>query len=189
MTRFRGWRAAALSVFAVAATACSDSGPTQPEPQYTIEETVSEAPVDMSSVAVYRSGSPPHRAAVMAWIGPEGGTLRLLDMEIVVPAGAVAIRTKFRIKLPADPKQLNRALAEFEPHGVTFLQPVTLRMPYRSTTADGTTPSVIWWNGASWIRYETTLLPDGRVETQTDHFSFFATELLGRIIGITPVGG
>jgi hypothetical protein len=147
----------------------------------------SEATVDVSKVAVYRSGPAASSSSVSTWIGPEGGTLRLLDFEIVVPPGALTGATKFRIKLPGDSKKLDRAMAEFQPHDVTFLQPVMLRMPYLGTTAEGTTPSVIWWNGTSWTRYQTTLLPDGRAETTTDHFSFFGTELLES--GITPVGG
>jgi hypothetical protein len=185
MRRICGWHAAALTVLVVAATGCSEGGPTQPEPSYAIEDTDIESLVDVTRVATYRSGPPPS-TSVAAWIGPEGGTLRLLEIEIVVPPGAVTASTRFRIKLPGDPKKLKYAFAEFQPHDVRFLEPVTLRLPYRGTTAEGTTPGVVWWNGTSWIPYPTTLLPDGRVETTTDHFSFFGT-LLG--IGITPVGG
>jgi hypothetical protein len=182
MSRLCGWRAAALALVVVV-TACADGGPTVPAPQFS--ETA-EAAVDVSRVALYRTGSPPYGTSATAWIGPQGGTLRLLDIEVVVPPGAVTGATKFRIKLPADPKKAEHALAEFQPHNVTFVKPVTLRMPYRGTSAEGLTPSVIWWNGSSWIRYPTKLLPDGRLETTTSHFSYYGTE---REPGITPVGG
>jgi hypothetical protein len=174
-------------LLASAAGACSDGGPTQPDPSYVVTEDVAESTVDVSRVAEYRINAPTSSMSVSAWIGPSGGTLRLLDFEVVVPPGAVLVSTKFRIKLPSDAKKLDHALAEFQPHGVPFLQPVTLRMPYRGTTAEGQTPSAIWWNGVSWVRYPTTLLSEGRLEITTDHFSFFGTELF--VPGITPVGG
>jgi hypothetical protein len=186
MSRLRGWRTAALSLLVLAA-GCSDGGPMQPEPQYSLDLLSFEATVDVSRVARYRTSAQLYHASESAWIGPEGGTLRLMDFELVVPRGAVLLPTKFRIKLPTDPKKLQHALAEFQPHLVTFLKPVMLRMPYRGTTAEGLTPSVIWWYGTGWVRYPTTLLPDGRLETTTNHFSFFGTELLAP--GITPVGG
>jgi ZU5 domain len=184
MKRFRGWRAAVVPLF-IGAAACSEVGPTQPEAQYGTAGGPSELPRDLSSVAEYANPQS-SRKSMTAWIGPMGGTLRLLDVEIVVPPGAVTAPTRFRIRLPGDPKQLALALAELQPHGMTFLQPVTVRLPYRGTTAEGFEPIVIWWSGESWIRFPTTLLPDGRVQTQTDHFSFFGT---GLFRGITPVGG
>ena len=189
MSRLCGWQAAALTVLVVVATGCSEGSPTQPEARYALEEAntelLVESLVDVTRIASYRLG-PASSTSIVSWIGPQGGTLRLLDIEIVVPPGAVTAPTRFRIKLPGDPKKLKYAFAEFQPHDVRFLAPVTLRLPYRGTTAEGFTPGVIWWSGTSWIPYPTTLRPDGRVETTTDHFSFFGTLL---DIGITPVGG
>lgn len=185
MSRYAGLNRAAVVLLVALAAGCVEQQATEPVRQYEVVEGVA---ADVSWVATYRTGTPTSSVSASQWIGPEGGTLRLLDFEVVVPPGAVSTLTKFRIKLPADPKRLNRALAEFEPHNVPFAQPVTLRMPYRGTSAEGETSNVIWWNGARWIRYATTLLPDGRLETMTDHFSEFGTEDLDER-GITPVGG
>lgn len=121
MSRPCGWHAAALTLLVAAAAGCNGGGPTQPEPQYSSHETL-EASLDVSRVAVYRGGSPPYSASVASWIGPEGGTLRLLDIEVIVPPLAVTEPTRFRIRLPRDPRKLHLALAEFRPHHVTFLR-------------------------------------------------------------------
>jgi hypothetical protein len=144
--------------------------------------------VDASAIARYSEGAV-RFAWTKAWIGPAGGSVRLLDFEIVVPPGAVGKTTQFEIRLPMDQTAAERAMAEFRPHNVTFAKPVTLRLPLRSTTADtsDTVPRVLWWNGAGWVVYPTTLTTDGRIETTTDHFSTYGTEDPSR--GITPVGG
>ena len=113
----------------------------------------------------------------------------LLDFEIEVPAGAVSSWTIFSIKLPLSLTSMNRAFAEFGPHRVRFAVPVRLRMPYSGTSAEGKVPSIVWWNGRQWVRYPARLLPDGRIETTTDHFSEWGTEEYFAAPGITPVGG
>ena len=64
-----------------------------------------------------------------AFIGPKGGVLRLpqLGFELVVPPGAVADTTKFRVTALA-----GSALAyEFEPHGAKFKVPLIFRQDNR----------------------------------------------------------
>jgi hypothetical protein len=150
---------------------------------------VSVAP-DLNVVARFKPGKLPAHVfgSASAWIGPAGGSLKLLDFELVVPAGAVSDYTFFSIKLPLALTTLNRAYAEFGPHHVKFAEPVLLRMPYRGTSADGKSPSIVWWSGTRWVRYQTTLLSDGRIQTATDHFSEFGTEE-NPDRGVTPVGG
>jgi hypothetical protein len=184
----RGLRRAAhvlaLLPLLAGATACQELG----EANIVTPQFGSSGTADISRIAVYRDGPPSLTIAwAMAWIGPQGGSLRILDFEVIVPPNAVSKVTRFAIRLPVDPGIADHALAEFEPHNVQFAQPVTLRLPYRGTSAESSTSSILWWNGAVWVRYPTIVLPDGRLETTTTHFSEYGTEEPQR--GITPVGG
>lgn len=164
---------------------CADtSAPTAVEPQFGV---TSSSP-DVSAIARYQDGAPAVQFAwTKTWIGPAGGSARLLDFEIIVPPGAVSKVTLFEIRLPMDRSGAERAMAEFRPHNVTFAQPITIRLPYRGTTAEGSTTKVLWWDGVQWVPFTTTQTLDGRIETQTLHFSTYGTEEPQR--GITPVGG
>lgn len=142
---------------------------------------------DLDSVARYtspRSSNGVERATV--WIGPEGGSIRLHDFEVVVPAGAVDTEMRFEIKILPQPAHRAHAWASFSPHNHSFNVPVTLRVPYQATESAGAPDThVMWWNAGTWTELPTTLTPDGRLETQTDHFSKYATQRRG----ITMVGG
>lgn len=118
-------------------------------------------------------------------IGSEGGSLRIGDFEIVVPAGAVDKPTQFYIHLPVDPRLAWRAYAEFGPHQ-TFLKPVTIRVPSAGTNAADLDPVVAWWQGRYWVPFPTTPTSDGRLEAQTSHFSYYGTYLRK---GLTTLGG
>lgn len=177
--------ASALSLALLAGTGCADLGEHGIlDPQHS-----NGSSPDLSRIAVYSDGAPQLTIAwAMAWIGPAGGSVRLLDFELIVPPGAVSRSTRFAIRLPVDPGAANHALAEFEPHNVTFAQPVTIRLPYRGTSAEDATSRVLWWSGSSWVAYPTVLLEkDGRLQTTTTHFSTYGTEDPSR--GITPLGG
>jgi hypothetical protein len=187
MYRIVGRCVAAFALCFVSLAGCADIDPVEP---VVPEEQFLLALIPNAGVlAEYRSSllslfTP--RTAIRS-IGPEGGSVELPGFEVVVPKGAVSGWTRFSIELPGSLLEAKRAFAEFEPHGVTFALPVTIRLPYRGTSAEGRKPSIIWWDGAAWVRYPTTLRSDGLVEAQTDHFSVFGTEDPGR--GITPVGG
>jgi hypothetical protein len=169
-------------VLAGAACAGQDSPTEVSAPQFS-----SGSGPDVSRIATYSGGAPQVTVAwAMKWIGPAGGTLRLLDFEVVVPPGAVSSTTRFSIRLPVDPQTSGHALAEFQPHNVTFAVPVTLRLPYAGTTAENTDARVLWWSGAAWVPFATEVV-DGRLQTTTTHFSTYGTEDPGR--GITPLGG
>ena len=184
MNRLTPRRCVALLLVALGTAACSDhSALTAPVPQYS-----GVSGPDIEAIAQYRQGAPQFTIAwSMAWIGPEGGSVRMLDFEVVIPPGALARRTRIAIRLPVDPKSSTHAYAEFEPHGLQFAKPVTLRLPYSGTTAESAPSSVLWWSGSVWERFPTVVLPDGRIETTTTHFSTYGTEQPGR--GITPLGG
>ena len=144
-------------------------------------------PGDLCTVAQYLPGAPtPGRQMVSAFIDETGGSLRLGDFEIIVPAGAVTGKTRFAIMLPP-PGHGDRAFAEFLPHNLDFAVPVTIRLPFSATNAAPGAP-VTWWsqNGKSWVDQPTSATADGRIEAQVSHFSFYATRLRS---GITIAGG
>ncbi|HEX6560056.1 MAG TPA: hypothetical protein VF021_11355 [Longimicrobiales bacterium] len=145
----------------------------------------------MNSLARYRSGPPQITIGfAMKAIGPAGGTISLAGFEAVVPAGAVSKWTMFTIRLPIDRTMSDYVWASFGPHGMQFSVPVTLRLPYRGTTSEGDTAThVMWFDGAAWVELPTTFTQDGRIQTQTTHFSDYGTEETDPSKGIEPVGG
>ncbi|HEX6558045.1 MAG TPA: hypothetical protein VF021_01240 [Longimicrobiales bacterium] len=149
------------------------------------ERDSDDAP-DLRAIARFTSRpAPPDPLHDHAMIGPEGGSLRVADFEIVVPAGAVARPTLFRIRVPVDPRAAQHAYAEFLPHA-RFNLPVTIRLPRATTDAPQLSP-VLWWNGDEWVALPTTQTLDGRIEAQTSHFSIFGTAATQK--GITILGG
>ena len=115
-------------------------------------------------------------ASATKLIGPHGGSLSLLGFEVVVPPGAVTKTTLFTIRLPVDLATSQFVRAEFAPHQ-EFAAPVTIRLPLKGTTAEGNGATrILWWNGYDWEPFPTTLTSDGRIETQTWHFSEYGTE-------------
>jgi hypothetical protein len=141
----------------------------------------------LDQLARYHSG--PMQVAIglaRKMIGPEGGHLALGDFEIIVPPGAVDKATIFSIRLPVDPHASEFVRAIFGPHQ-TFDAPVTIRLPLRGTTAENTAARVLWWSGAEWEPYPTNPTADGRIETETWHFSEFGTEDPSK--GIILIGG
>lgn len=164
-------------------SACVDSGTS-------VDLTSEPLPGDLCSIAEFDTTVAINGARIVsAFIDSAGGSLRLGDFEIVVPAGAVATKTRFSIKLPPanSSSASKRALAEFSPHNVDFAQPVTIRLPLEATNADPDAP-ITWWstNGKQWVDQPTTATTDGRIEAQVDHFSYYGTRLRR---GITIAGG
>ena len=154
--------------------------------QDTVAEDSEPLPEDLCAVALYLPDAPrPGRTMEAAMIGPEGGSLRLGDFEIIVPAGAVSTPTRFSIALPAGGKAADHALAEFLPHNRTFALPLTIRLP-RATTESAPGVPVTWWQKSTktWIDQQTVEVGDGRIETSVDHFSYYATRR-----GVTIAGG
>lgn len=173
---------------ALVLSACGDTQ-TAVEPRISprFSESVDARPNEAAQVAKY-SGNLPQSGFAMTMIGPRGGSLRLGEFEIVVPAGAVDAPTAFTIHLPLNvPGAAALAMAEFGPHGRNFKVPVTIRAPHLGTTAEADTGSrILWWTGSSWVPYPTRLREDGRLETTTTHFSEWGTE---ESRGITTAGG
>lgn len=143
---------------------------------------------DLTKLARYTDGRPKVLLGIAAAnIGPDGGRVKLLDFEVVVPPGAVAQSTRFSIKMPADPTGSEYVYAEFTPHGATFAVPVTLILPYKGTTSEGSDVRVMWNDAGTWVPFETSLTADGRIRATTNHFSEYGTEE-GNSKGITLNG-
>ena len=146
----------------------------------------------LEQLARYRSG--PLQVSVgvaVKVIDSAGGKLSLGDFEIVVPPGAVEAPTAFTIRLPVDVSASEFVRAHFGPHR-NFLIPVTIRLPLKGTTSEGSHQArVMWWNESEWVPFETRITDDGRVETQTWHFSEYGVEdtlYKGVILGNRPCG-
>ena len=169
----------------ILASACSDT-PMAPisRPQ---NATVSDG--GLAKVARYKSNIPRSGTTVGKWIGPQGGTVSLSGFEIQVPPNAVSAPTLFTISVPWDARKLERVIADFGPSGMQFDVPVTITLPYQGTSSEDATlpPHVLWNNGIDWVPLPSWLTNDGRIQTQTNHFSEYGTEDPGR--GITTAGG
>jgi hypothetical protein len=60
----------------------------------------------------------------------------------------------------------------------------------KGTTAEGdNTVHVLWFDGQQWIEQKTTPTLDGRIQTQTNHFSDYGTEQIQPSKGIIVTGG
>ena len=170
-------------VLGLAVLSCGEHTPVEPafSPQFSLEAS------KLDQLARYRSG--PLQVTIglaLKTIGPQGGRIALGGFEVIVPPGAVEKATRFTIRLPVDPHASEFVRAQFGPHQ-SFAVPVTLRLPWRGTTAENTEARVLWWNGTAWEAYPTTATADGRIETQTSHFSEFGTEDPSK--GIILIGG
>ncbi|MCZ7679048.1 MAG: hypothetical protein M5U28_09965 [Sandaracinaceae bacterium] len=78
-------------------------------------------------------------------MGAEGGTLELEDLELRVPAGAVAAGTVITVTVesaaPPAPFTGFSPVFRFEPAGLVFDEPVTVRLPF---DGDPAVASVFW---------------------------------------------
>jgi hypothetical protein len=124
------------------------------------------------------------------WIGPEGGRLDFHGFAIDVPAGAVSRTTQFSIRLPVTTDGSDHVIAEFGPHNTTFAEPLTIELPYRGTTIEGSaSATVVWWN-EGWVDMGGSVTADGeRLSTTTDHFSTYGTTDDARGPGVSTSGG
>jgi hypothetical protein len=185
MNRVTHVAVAALLLFSVA---CSDE-PVTPSSAAVRPQLATTQGGDLTKLARWSDGGPHILFGfAMKSIGPAGGTIKIAGFEVIVPPGAVAKPTNFTIKLPADPSGSRYVWAEFGPHNQTFAFPVTLILPYRGTTSEGSESPVhvLWNNGGNWVPFETTVTADGRIQTKTNHFSEYGTEETAR--GITLAG-
>jgi hypothetical protein len=173
MNRFTYIAVLALAIFSAS---CSDEPVTASRadgrPQFATAQGG-----DLSALARYIDGRPKILLGISAaTIGPAGGRLKLVDFEVIVPAGAVSTPTRFTIRMPADPTGSEYVYAEFSPHGTTFAVPLTIILPYKGTTSEGSEVHVMWNNAGEWVPFETSFTADGRIQAKTNHFSEYGTE-------------
>ncbi|MEX1184257.1 MAG: hypothetical protein WEF86_13575 [Gemmatimonadota bacterium] len=179
---------ALVLVVAVVLGSCDYDTPSAPVELSRAAALVEAAP-DTSVVAHLLPGGQHNGTQVAgAVIGAAGGSVALGDFEIIVPAGAVALPTRFSIRLPnaAQQNKLGYAYAEFGPHNVDFAVPVTLRMPHAATDA-APDAAALWWNGTGWDGLTTAYTGDGRIETAVGHFSYYGVSRAP--FGFTLPGG
>jgi hypothetical protein len=164
-----------LTVLALALVAwsCGDQAPTGPAQPRQFSSMSNQ----YDHLARYQTGQLHLTIAfAMKMIGPDGGQLALAGFELIVPPGAVSKYTLFSIRLPVDLTSSEYVRAEFGPHQ-EFAVPLTIRLPLKGTTAENAGDAhILWWNGYDWEPFATTATSDGRIETQTWHFSEFGTE-------------
>lgn len=171
-------------LLAVVAASCADDAGVAPagSPQFASTDA------KLARLAQYQNGPLRITVALAAkTIGPAGGSISILGFEAVVPPGAVSKNTRFTIRVPVDPHNSEYVRAEFGPHGQRFAVPITLRLPLKGTTAEGSsTVRILWWDGLQWVPFDSQLTADGRIETLTNHFSEYGTEdpgMKGIILG------
>lgn len=106
-------------------------------------------------------------------VGAEGGTLALEDLELHVPAGAAAAGTVITVTVeggaPPAPFSAFSPVFRFEPAGLVFDEPVTVRLPFEG---DPAVASVFWTtlSGAAYAPVTTRV--EGRVAiVESTHFS------------------
>jgi len=183
----------ALALLAlVAGPGCADRGvPTAPAPAAVPAFGQGGSP-NLASIATFRQRPAVTIAWAKKWIGPEGGRLDFQGFAIVVPAGAVDRVTQFSISLPVDPQGSEHVVAEFGPHNRQFAQPVTVELPFRGTSIEGSTaPTIVGWNDL-WMDKGASRTTDGqRLTTQTYDLTTYATSDAVTLRGgsITVSGG
>lgn len=161
-----------ILALALVASSCGDQTAVEPGLRREFSATADK----FDKLARYQSG--PQTLTIgfaMKFIGPQGGSLSLAGFEMVVPPGAVSKVTLFSIRLPVDLSSSQFVRAEFGPHQ-EFAAPITIRLPLKGTTAEDSPAHILWWNGYDWEPFATTFTTDGRIETQTWHFSEYGTE-------------
>jgi hypothetical protein len=132
---------------------------------------------DLDRIARFRVKPQTSYGWAKKWIGPAGGRLDFLGFAIVVPPGAVDKVTMFSIQVPLDREGSERVMAEFGPHNKAFAVPVQIEFPLANTSIEtSATPTVVWWDGTSWVDIGAALTPDGqRLRATTPHFSTYGT--------------
>lgn len=164
------WNAALM---VVASVACSLSAGCK-DPPVAVDAGISEVPVPGSDGGIVGSGE-----SISATIGSEGGTLTLGGSTIDIPAGALDEMTAITVTETTTPTppgyRAFSPLFRFEPEGLVFAAPVTVRLPSSASNADAPLATLFWsrpeGDGGGWQRIGG--IPSGGVVTgSVEHFSF-----------------
>ena len=114
---------------------------------------------------------------VEAVVGWRGGRLSAAEVELDIPAGALAKDTKIRMTV-LEGEFLH---VEFQPHGLEFSKPATVRWDISATSAKGGTAADLQGVYASslfellrgLVQVLDVEVEDNRVEVRTSHFSAY----------------
>lgn len=105
----------------------------------------------------------------------EGGFVELHGFRVDIPAGALPADTLVTIRLPSDNVLAKRVLAEFEPHGIQFNQPVTITFPLSGVLLSGAAIEVGRWENGAWTSLGGSVNPAGTaLSSTTPHFSTYS---------------
>ncbi len=135
------------------------------------QSVVLDPPVDAEAPV-----QPPTGTEATEMIGAAGGELRLGDLVMTVPAGAVATATPITIRIEADPGVSAPAgfrsfspVYHFEPAGLTFATPVRLDLPF---SGDGEVATIFWTQpGSGAYTALPTVTADFHARAEITHFS------------------
>lgn len=157
----------------VASVACSMSAGCK-DPPGAVDAGVAEVPVPGGDGDIVGSGE-----SISATIGSDGGTLSLGGSTIDIPAGALSEMTTITVTETTTPTppgyRAFSPLFRFEPEGLVFAAPVTVRLPSSASSADAPLATLFWSRaedeGGGWQRIGG--IPSGGVVTgSVEHFSF-----------------
>ncbi|GAB4202357.1 MAG: hypothetical protein OHK0013_15520 [Sandaracinaceae bacterium] len=108
-----------------------------------------------------------------ALVGPEGATLEVGTMEVVIPAGALTGPQEIRVIVDATPAPTGftgfSPVVRFEPEGTAFARPVQVRIPFEG---DARLATIFWSQreGEAFVP-RATRVADGYAIAETTHFS------------------
>jgi hypothetical protein len=113
-----------------------------------------------------------------------GGEVYLGEAEIHIPAGALGEDTEIRITRLGETEETGEGLRNvtaggggyrFEPAGTVFLKPVRIRMGYEAGLNEGALEELDTYyydiGKGEWERLERVGIAEGRVESETTHFT------------------
>jgi len=108
------------------------------------------------------------------YIGSLGGKITVGSHELVIPAGALSQT----VLITATQQSGTIALVDFQPHGLRFAKPATLRMSYSScSTGSSSVQSVVYLNDENAIVETPPSVDDAKtdaVQALIGHFSGYA---------------
>ena len=176
--------AALIGAFALSLAACTadvaPSAPRAPDLEPAAQEPSDLLGIDLggtvtgllSNLTVYKCSTPSF-GSVTQNVGPAGGTIKIGPHSLVVPAGALD-RT---VAITATTKASDHVQIDFQPEGLRFALPATLRLSYEHCARRPLLPGVVYVDNLLSILELLPALNDlgsGRVTTRIRHFSGYA---------------
>lgn len=117
-----------------------------------------------------RKESPAHPKTEV--IGPDGGTIEYEGLTLIVPAGALSEDVEIELtktgEAPAGEFTRLSPVFKFEPEGLQFAAPVSVRMPFTGTARD---PGMYWASAGDPFQRIGGAVEDGAVVAEVSHFS------------------